>query len=521
VAKIYGDRYENLGQNVGAGGQSDVFRVRDTLDPNKTEYALKRLKNAARYGRFLNEIEALRSIDHPNVIKILSHSGEAQPGDMKHKYWFVMPLASGNLEQRVGLYKGNMDAVLPVAIQLADALAAAHAKDIVHRDFKPANILFPRLDHEVWLADFGICHLGAAKERLTQDGEVVGPRSFITPELERGGPITGAADIYSLGKVIYYMLSGGGLIVREELNSPEFEATFSKGEQRGQLRTLLWRMIAPIERRMGSAVEVRDALRRIEQWDQHARTLALSPDALASIDALQRRAADRIRITEENHRIQVSQAELVNSVTANIADWLQAELTKTADLLRPTYEVEVGAVAENTNFRFGAGPPFGRTGPQMYIVKGGWQISFVDKSAIFKRKCTLKFLICEGGDVRIGIGNHVRPLTPSDPHMAVVPHIAQTIPPDYKIGTIGGFLRDKVILARSRAELVQRTGRRYQSLSSEPPIAHTFVGPPVNLLVEFGASEWSKVEDAANRVFSDSVKTALEFAASDIQTAGP
>jgi serine/threonine protein kinase len=330
VAKIYGDRYENLGQSVGGGGQSDVFRVRDTLDPLKTEYALKRLKNAARYERFLNEIEALRSITHPNVIKIVDHSGEAQPGDTKHKYWFVMPLADGNLQQRVGLYKVNMDAVLRVAIQLADALATAHAKDIIHRDVKPANILFPRLDHEAWLADFGICHLGAAKERLTQDGEVVGARSFIAPELEAGGqlPVTGAADIYSLGKVIYYMLSGGGLIAREELNSAEFAATFAKGEQRGQLRTLLWRMIAPIERRMDSAAEARDALRRIEQWDQHALTLALSPDALASIDALQRRAADRIRVTEDNHRIQTSQREFVNSVTANIADWLPSRTDK-------------------------------------------------------------------------------------------------------------------------------------------------------------------------------------------------
>jgi serine/threonine protein kinase len=173
-----------------------VLRVRDTLDPLKTEYALKRLRDAARYGRFLNEIEALRGIDHPNVIKIADHSGEGPPGDTKHKYWFVIPLASGSLEQRVGLYKGDFDAVLRVAIQLADALAAAHAKDIVHRDVKPPNILFPRLDHEVWLADFGICHLGTAKERLTRDSEIVGPRAFIAPELEVGGqvPVSGAAD---------------------------------------------------------------------------------------------------------------------------------------------------------------------------------------------------------------------------------------------------------------------------------------------------------------------------------------
>ena len=135
--------------------------------------------------------------------------------------------------------------------------------------------------------------------------------------------------------------------------------------------------------------EVGDGLRRIEHWDQHARSLALSPDALASIDALQRRAIDRIRISEENDRIRVSQQDLAKTVTSNICDWLQAELTKTADLLRATYEVEVSAVAENSDFRFGAEPPFGRKGPQVYVARGGRQLAFIDKSATFKQKCVL------------------------------------------------------------------------------------------------------------------------------------
>jgi serine/threonine protein kinase len=520
--KLYGNRYESVGRDVGGGGQGDVLRVRDTLDPLKAEYALKRLKDAARYERFLNEIEALRGIDHPNVIKIIDHSGEGVPGDTKHKYWFVMPLASGNLEQRVGLYRGDLDGVLRVAIQLADALGDAHAKGIIHRDVKPPNILFPRLDHDVWLADFGICHLGAAKERLTREGEIVGPRAFIAPELEAGGqiPVSGAADIYSLGKVIYYMLSGGGLIAREQLNSAEFDDVFTKGERSGLLRTLLSRMIAPPNRRIGSASEVRDELRRIEHWDQHARSLALSSDALASIDALQRRATDRIRISEENDRIRASQQNLAKTVTSNICDWLQAELTKTADLLRATYEVEVSPIAEKSDFRFGAEPPFGRTGPQIYLVRSGRQIAFIDKSASFKQKCVLKFFICEGHNVSVKIGNRVAPLVDSDPRMAIVPYISEYNPPDYKLGALGGFLKDKIVLARLRAELVQRTGRRHLPSNNEPLIAKTFVGSPVNLLVEFGASEWPSIIDAVKRVFSESVKIAVEFSASDIRSTG-
>jgi hypothetical protein len=72
VASSYGDRYENLGVTVGAGGQSDVFRVRDKRVAGCPEYALKRLKNKTRIGRFLDEIEALQRLDHLCVPKTLS-----------------------------------------------------------------------------------------------------------------------------------------------------------------------------------------------------------------------------------------------------------------------------------------------------------------------------------------------------------------------------------------------------------------------------------------------------------------
>ena len=296
MATIYGDRWKNLGQDIGGGAQAVVMRVCDMLDPSKTEYALKRLKKSERCARFLSEIEALKKINHPNVIKIIDHSRASSHTDTE-PCWFVMPIASGNLEDRKGLYKGNLDAVVRVASQLADALVAAHTQGIVHRDVKPANILFPRVDHDIWLSDFGICH-GAVEERLTLTGEVVGPRGFTAPELESGGqlPVTGAADLYSLGKVIYYMLSGGGIIAREQLGAPDYIAAFAKSQRHRLLQTLLSRMIAPLDRRIKLASEVREELRRIEQWEEHARTLALTPETLASIDAAQRKATDQVRI---------------------------------------------------------------------------------------------------------------------------------------------------------------------------------------------------------------------------------
>jgi len=135
------------------------------------------------------------------------------------------------------------------------------------------------------------------------------------------------------GRVIYYMLSGGGIVAREELDSPDYVATFAKGERYGLLRTLLFRMIAPLDRRIKVASEVREELRRIEKWEEHARSLALSPSALESIDAAQRKAADQVRIKAENERIRKSERDLVASVTANVLAWLKGELEKTAIVL--------------------------------------------------------------------------------------------------------------------------------------------------------------------------------------------
>jgi serine/threonine protein kinase len=517
LAKIYGDRYENMNQPIGGGGQGDVLRVRDTLDPLRTEYALKRLKKADRYGRFLTEIEALQRINHPNVMRIVDNSGEAAPGDTKHKYWFVMPLAAGNLEDRIGLYKGDLDAVVKVTTQLADALIASHAQGIVHRDVKPPNILFPRLDHEVWLSDFGICHLGASKERYTETGEIVGPRLFIAPELERGGRIdvSPAADLYSLGKVIYYMLSGGGIIPREDLNFQEFDAAFTGGERHGLLRMLVLRLIAPIDRRIQFASKVREELRHIEEWEQHARTFALKPDALEAIDRIQRGVIDQARIREENERIHSSEQQLVDSVSSGVLNWVKAELDKTASVLGKTHTVQVSKVILNPRQRFG----FTVGHSENYSAVDGAQIEFINPMHTFKSKFVLSFFVCKAGRVEFTIGNNVVAKKANDPQLALVPYVAELRPPDYKNVSMGGFLQDKAVLARSHAEFVARTGRR-NIASSDPLVAQTFVGHPVNLMVAFGASEWPSNLDAVKVLFSEAVKVALEWSESHIRSVG-
>jgi serine/threonine protein kinase len=120
-----------------------------------------------------------------------------------------MPIAEGgNLAkpERLAFYTGSIEATLHVATQIASALAAAHVKKIIHRDVKPANVLFTGTGHQCLLTDFGIC-LVRDKPRNTETKEVVGPWAFMAPELEEGGQldVSPAADICSLGKVIYFL----------------------------------------------------------------------------------------------------------------------------------------------------------------------------------------------------------------------------------------------------------------------------------------------------------------------------
>jgi serine/threonine protein kinase len=516
---MYGGRWQNLGRDIGGVGQGVILRVCDTSDPSKTEYALKRLKKSERNARFLLEIEALSKINHPNVIKIIDHFKASSDGDTE-VYWFVMPLALGNLEERIGLYKGNLDAVVRVASQFADALVAAHAQGFVHRDVKPANILFPRMDHDVWLSDFGICHLDTAERRLTEIGEVVGPRGFTAPELETGGqvPVTGAADLYSLGKVIYYMLSGGCIIAREQLGAPDYIDAFAKSQRHGLLQTLLSRMIAPLDRRIKLASEVREELRRIEQWEEHALTLALTPETLASIDAAQRKATDQVRIQSENRAIRESERALINTVSASIMAWLKGEMQKTASLIEQggTHKAEISKATwvPDQTFRFQTGPAEG------YFEVDGLQLSFHNFTTTFKPKFVLKFFLCQAHGGIILLGNTERPIKASDPQLALVPYIVE-MPEPYGSWFSGGFLKSKTALIKAHADLARRMGNRNRPFpANEPIIAKTFVGEPINLLVKFKASEWPSVLDKVKELFSEAVKIVVDFSATDQRFTG-
>ena len=269
MAKAYGDRWKVV-DTISAGGQGDVYRVTDATGELAGEWALKRLRRKDRIGRFRQEVEILRRLHHDNIITIVDAQVAEDGGD--DTSFLVMPIAlHGDLNARLDIYTGHIDSVVAVGKQIAYGLAHAHSAKVVHRDVKPGNILFPDVGHRVWVADFGLS-LDETAERITIDGEVVGPRFFIAPELDEGGTVnvTPAADIYSLGQLIFYMLTGGKRVARENVLDSRYAQFFAKGPRHELLRLLLSKMVAPLATRYTTMDVVLREIEQIEDWEQAA-----------------------------------------------------------------------------------------------------------------------------------------------------------------------------------------------------------------------------------------------------------
>ena len=216
--------YRITGQ-LGSGGMGVVYEAEDLNLGRKV--ALKFLplqmsRDQNALDRFLLEARTASALNHPNICTI--YAVETAPGENSASVSFIaMELLEGqNLEQKLRSGPLPTDRLLDIAIQLADALDAAHAKGIIHRDIKPANIfLTPR--GQVKVLDFGLAKLtrpemametiGATQDspvpaNLTSPGATVGTISYMSPEQARGEDLDTRTDLFSLGTVIYQMATG-------------------------------------------------------------------------------------------------------------------------------------------------------------------------------------------------------------------------------------------------------------------------------------------------------------------------
>jgi serine/threonine protein kinase len=211
MAKQFG-KWE-VTQSLDVGGQAWVYLVKDKDSASDKQYILKRLKNANRLERFKTEIESLQKLNHPGIVKLLDF-------DISDKNpWFVQEYCSGgDLEKYVQRNSPlEVDNVFDFIEGIAEALEYAHKQGFIHRDIKPANIFLRSTNGPAVLGDFGLVWKDDSGERLTLTDEAVGSFHYRAPELLDGRveEPTRECDIYSLGKVLYFMLSGGRIFDRE------------------------------------------------------------------------------------------------------------------------------------------------------------------------------------------------------------------------------------------------------------------------------------------------------------------
>jgi len=210
-----------LRKKLGSGGMGEVYLAEHRL--LKRPCAVKRihakyLNNPDQLKRFEREVQATARLRHPNTVEIYDY-GVADDGT----FYYVMEFLPGvSLEELVGRFGPQpAERVVHILRQVCGALREAHRHGLVHRDIKPSNILLfadgtPH-DH-VKLVDFGLVHSLWEEEpggKITREGLIVGTPEYMSPEQASGGTLDGRSDLFSLGSVAYYLLTGREAFHRE------------------------------------------------------------------------------------------------------------------------------------------------------------------------------------------------------------------------------------------------------------------------------------------------------------------
>ena len=200
---IFDGRYKILGR-IGGGGMANVYLAEDTTLGRRVAIKMlhRRFVEDAKFvERFRREAKAAAGLNHPNIVSVYDW------GQVGSENYIVMEYVEGEtlkeLIRRRGRLTGS-DAV-GIALELLAALGAAHANGVIHRDIKSQNILLDR-EGRAKVADFGIAQAG--DPGMTEVGSILGTAQYLAPEQARGEPVDERSDLYSVGVVLYEMLTG-------------------------------------------------------------------------------------------------------------------------------------------------------------------------------------------------------------------------------------------------------------------------------------------------------------------------
>jgi serine/threonine protein kinase len=196
-------RYE-IREELGQGGMAAVYRAYDPLF--EREVALKILKREMLNDpqvreRFERETKIIAKLEHSAIVPVYD------VGRDNDQLFFVMRyMAGGSLTERIEKRSLSLSEIAHILQRVATALDYAHDRGVIHRDLKPGNILFDEYDN-AYISDFGIAKLARAANKLTSSG-IIGTPTHMSPEQAQGEDVDGRSDIYSLGVILFEMLSG-------------------------------------------------------------------------------------------------------------------------------------------------------------------------------------------------------------------------------------------------------------------------------------------------------------------------
>jgi serine/threonine-protein kinase len=192
-------------KQLGRGGMGHVYLAQEEIGGRQAAIKILAAELAQDVGflqRFQREIETLSKLDHPNIVRFF------EAGYENHMYFYAMEYVDGQSLDEAMQAQGRLPwpEVLDAAIQVCHALRHVHDHGIIHRDLKPSNLLRTPAG-VIKLTDFGIAKVFASTH-LTATGGVVGTAEFLSPEQAAGKPVTKRSDLYSLGAVLYTLLTG-------------------------------------------------------------------------------------------------------------------------------------------------------------------------------------------------------------------------------------------------------------------------------------------------------------------------
>ncbi len=203
IGALFDGRYKIL-KRLGSGGMATVYVAEDQELGRRVAIKILNSKHASDeqfVERFRREASSAASLSHSNIVQIYDR------GNAEGTYYIAMELIEGRTLKELLIERGPSP--IPVAVnyarQILAALRFAHRNGVVHRDIKPHNVLVDE-EGRVKVADFGIARAGASE--MTEVGSIIGTAQYLSPEQARGAPVDASSDLYSVGVVLYELLTG-------------------------------------------------------------------------------------------------------------------------------------------------------------------------------------------------------------------------------------------------------------------------------------------------------------------------